>query len=41
VRLDGVVVADQDLQVAVKNEVILQVGRRRVIKVVFSSASAA
>jgi len=41
VRLDGTVVSDQDLQVAAKNEVILQVGRRRVIKVVFSSASAA
>ena len=40
VRLDGAVVSDQDLQVAAKNEVVLQVGRRRVIKVVFSSASA-
>jgi hypothetical protein len=29
------------LQVAAKDEVILQVGRRRVIKIVFSSASAA
>jgi len=39
VRLDSTVVTDQDLQVVAKGETILQVGRRRVVKIVFPSAS--
>jgi len=40
VRLDGVVVADQDLHVSAQGETILQVGRRRVRKIVFGTAAA-
>jgi tyrosyl-tRNA synthetase len=39
VRLDGVVVADQDLHVSAQGETILQVGRRRVRKIVFGTAT--
>ena len=39
VRLDGLVVADQDLHVPAQGETILQVGRRRVIKIVFGTAT--
>jgi tyrosyl-tRNA synthetase len=39
VRLDGIVVTDQDLHVPAQGEKILQVGRRRVIKLVFGSAA--
>jgi tyrosyl-tRNA synthetase len=41
VRLDGTVVTNQDLQVAATNAVILQVGRRRVVKIEFPSHSPA
>ncbi len=37
VRLDEVVVTDQDFQVPAQGEKILQVGRRRVIKIVFGT----
>ena len=40
VRLDGVVVADQDLHVPAQGETILQVGRRRVRKIVFGTVTA-
>jgi len=40
VRLDGIVVADQDFHVPAQGEKILQVGRRRVIKIVFGTATA-
>lgn len=41
VRLDGTLVTNQDFQVPAEGEKILQVGRRRVLKIVFSSSSAA
>ncbi|NOT58177.1 MAG: tyrosine--tRNA ligase [Deltaproteobacteria bacterium] len=37
VRLDEVVISDQDFQVPAQGEKILQVGRRRVIKIVFGT----
>lgn len=37
VRLDEVVVTDQDFQVPAQGETILQVGRRRVMKIVFGT----
>lgn len=40
VRIDGVAVTDQDLHVAAQGETILQVGRRRVIKIIFGTATA-
>jgi tyrosyl-tRNA synthetase len=40
VRLDGVVVADQDLHLPTQGETILQVGRRRVRKIVFGTVTA-
>jgi tyrosyl-tRNA synthetase len=40
VRLDGVVVADQDFHVSAQGETVLQVGRRRVMKIVFGTATA-
>jgi tyrosyl-tRNA synthetase len=39
VRLDEVVVTDQDFQVSAQGEKILQVGRRRVIKIVFGTTA--
>jgi tyrosyl-tRNA synthetase len=38
VRIDGERVEDADLQVVVKGEAVLQVGRRRVVKVTFPSS---
>lgn len=40
VRIDGVAVTDQDLHMTAQGETILQVGRRRVIKVIFGPATA-
>lgn len=40
VRIDGVAVTDQDLHVAAQGETILQVGRRRVMKIIFGTATA-
>jgi tyrosyl-tRNA synthetase len=39
VRLDGTAVTDQDFHVPAQGEKVLQVGRRRVIKIVFGTAA--
>jgi len=41
VRLDGLPVTNQDFQVPTEGEKILQIGRRRVLKIIFRSSSAA
>jgi tyrosyl-tRNA synthetase len=37
VRVDGARIDDADLQIATQGEKVLQIGRRRVIRVVFGS----
>jgi tyrosyl-tRNA synthetase len=41
VRVDGTRVEDPDVQIPAQGETVLQIGRRRVLKVLFSSSSAA
>jgi tyrosyl-tRNA synthetase len=40
VRLDGEKVEDADLQISTQGEKILQVGRRRIMKVIFPQSPA-